>query len=474
MSIPGLGQFSAAAPAASSSSVSASGPATTTVSLQPFWEYRFEVPFSSSLTIRLLSGVAEKDGTELAPNNPYTFTGMKSKINTWHGCELEVSSSTGTGHDAYVSELSAEETPLVSYLNLHMKLEGMRAAAARTKSPEAMGPRVMVVGPGSSGKTSLAKMLTGWATRGGGQPMVVNTDTTQGMLSLPGTVSAAVFATLVDVTTEWGGTPSSGPAAVPVKLPLAYYYGLAAPEDNLPLYRGLVGRLATAATSRLAEDPEVRATGMIIDTGAVSTAKPDYDILAHIAAEFSVNVIVCLGSERVSAELTRRFASQTTGPGESIVVVGLDKSGGVVERDASFMQRSREKAIKEYFFGDAKRTLSPGTQNIGFEGITVWKVQDVSSPDADDFYDPGATDQTLEKLDEITVMLTNCTLAVMYAGVHDPSEVVRDANVMGFVYVTDVDEKKKKLKVLAPVNARLGDRPLVWGTWPEPMVSLLG
>lgn len=70
--------------------------------------------------------------------------------------------------------------------------------------------------------------------------------------------------------------------------------------------------------------------------------------------------------------------------------------------------------------------------------------------------------------------MQNCTLAVVYANPNDPADAVRDANVMGFVYVADVDEKRRRLRVLAPVSARLGDRPLLWGLWPEPMVSLLG
>lgn len=91
----------------------------------------------------------------------------------------------------------------------------------------------------------------------------------------------------------------------------------------------------------------------------------------------------------------------------------------------------------------------------------------------EDFYDPGASSSTLEKV-EPSLMMLNCTLAIMYASPRDHPDAIRDANVMGFVYITDVDEKKKRLKVLSPVNARLGDRPLVWGNWPEPMVSLLG
>ncbi|KAK9420163.1 putative Polynucleotide 5'-hydroxyl-kinase GRC3 [Seiridium unicorne] len=471
MSIPGLGQFTAAA-VPTASTASASSLTTATISLQPFWEYRFEVPFSSSLNIRLTSGLAEKDGTELAPGVTYTFKGTKSKINTWQGCELDVSSENAGPYDAYISQLTADETPLVSYLNLHMKLEGLRATAAANKSSDAMGPRVLVVGPSNSGKTSLARMLTGWASRMGRQPVVVNTDPTQGMLSLPGTLSAAVFATLMDITTEWGGTPSSGPAGIPVKLPLAYYYGLEQPEGNMKLFKSLLSRLAAASTARLSEDPDVRSSGMVIDSTAVDTSKPNYDILAHIASEFSVNIIISLGSEQVSGELSRYFLGHKTTLGEDIAVIGLDKSGGVVERDSSFMQQVRERVIKEYFFGDARRNLSPASQNIAFEGVTVWKVTEAdTTSDNDNFYDPGATHTSLEKV-EPSLMMLNCTVAIMYAGPRDSPEAIRDANIMGFLYVTDVDEKKRRLKVLSPVNARLGDRPLIWGNWPEPMYQV--
>jgi polyribonucleotide 5'-hydroxyl-kinase len=79
---------------------------------------------------------------------------------------------------------------------------------------------------------------------------------------------------------------------------------------------------------------------------------------------------------------------------------------------------------------------------------------------------------TLEKA-EPSMMMQNCVLAVACASVHDTPDNIRDANVMGFVYVADVDEKRHRLRILAPVSARLGDRPLLWGSWPEHMVNLL-
>lgn len=71
-------------------------------------------------------------------------------------------------------------------------------------------------------------------------------------------------------------------------------------------------------------------------------------------------------------------------------------------------------------------------------------------------------------------MMQHWTLAVMHASTRDGPETVRTACVMGFVYVSDVDEERRKVKVLAPVGERLGERPLVWGKWPEPFINLLG
>lgn len=174
---------------------------------------------------------------------------------------------------------------MTSYANTHFALENLRQTAT---SQGLEGPRVLIVGPSNSGKTSLVKLLTAYATRGGSQPLVVNTDSREGMLSIPGSLTATAFASVIDVEDGWGSSPTSGPSPVPVKLPLVYYYGLPSPEDGPKLFKPIVTRLALAATSRLADDPEVRRTGMLIDTpGVISQGKGGYDILSHIVSEFS-------------------------------------------------------------------------------------------------------------------------------------------------------------------------------------------
>lgn len=161
----------------------------------------------------------------------------------------------------------------------------MRAAAQGRE-----GPRVLVMGEKSTGKTTLVKTLTSYATRQGYQPLVLNMDPEEGMLSLPGTLSAAVFATIMDVeaTDGWGGTPTSGPSSVPVKLPLVYYFGKRSPKEQPEFYKELTSRMAGTASGRLSEDADVRRSGVIIDTaGVTEDSKIELDLIAHIVEEVS-------------------------------------------------------------------------------------------------------------------------------------------------------------------------------------------
>ncbi|KAM5345193.1 hypothetical protein ACJ41O_011055 [Fusarium nematophilum] len=451
MSIPGLGQIPTQ-PTASSTRV---------VTLRPAWEWRFQVSQGSPLVVKVLSGTAEKDGVELAPRNAYSFSGVKSKILTWHGCELEIEGRCD-------SEFTAEyanptDNPANAHLNLHGQLNEMRQAAAREGRE---GPRVLITGPANTGKTTLARTLASYATRQGYQPLVVNADPKEGLLSLPGTLSASVLATVMDPESVdgWGSTPTSGPSSVPVKLPLVFYYGRESPEEDPEFYRELVSKLAGSVSGRLSEDESVRSSGVIIDgMGLPEQSKDGFDLVAHIVDEFSINVIIVVGSTQLNAELAKRFGSERTSLGEAISVVPLDKSDGVTQRDEMFMQHAREAAIKEYFFGDAKRTLSPLIQQVDFDSVIVYKAEQPSYGGQD----------TLIREDPSTPM-QHWTLAIMHAAPKDSPETVRAASVMGFLYVSDVDEERRKIKLLAPVSGRLGDQPLVWGKWPEPYINLLG
>jgi polyribonucleotide 5'-hydroxyl-kinase len=191
----------------------------------------------------------------------------------------------------------------------------------------------------------------------------------------------------------------------------------------------------------------------------------------------TVNVIIVVGSPGITAELSRKFSTERTSLGEPISVVPIDKSDGVVIRDEVFLQHVREAAIKEYFFGDTKRTLSPLIQQVDFDNVVLYHTPEGNTPST--FCKSKLTDfrpenpQSIAKEDPSTPM-QHWTLAVMHAAPKDAPDVVRAASVMGFLYVSDVDEERRKIKLLAPVSGRLGDQPLVWGKWPEPFINLLG
>ena len=333
----------------------------------------------------MLSGNAELFGTELAQKQIYFFAGTISAIYTWHGCRIEV---TGECQSEYI----AEETPMIMYTNLHFALERIREEAIINGL---QGPRVLILGPDNAGKTSLAKLLTAYANRAGRQPIVVNLDPKEGMLSIPGTLSTAAFSSIIDVEQGWGSSPTNGPTQVPVKLPLIYYYGLANAEEKTDVYKPLTTRVALSAMNRLHEDEEAKAAGCIIDTpGVISQGKGGYDLIQHILSEFSgktivqwlspyssstnlfsaVTVLITLGSERLSSDMVRRFNGQKSGALETVTVLKLDKSGGCVDRDSEFMQQYRKAQVREYFFGDLHNPLSPHTQQVDFDQVTIFKI----------------------------------------------------------------------------------------------------
>ncbi|OAQ99327.1 hypothetical protein LLEC1_07233, partial [Akanthomyces lecanii] len=60
--------------------------ATRIVALRKAGEWRFHLAPGASVSVKLLSGTAEKDGVELAPRNAYKLSGpLRGKLLTWHG-----------------------------------------------------------------------------------------------------------------------------------------------------------------------------------------------------------------------------------------------------------------------------------------------------------------------------------------------------------------------------------------------------
>ncbi|KAF3912257.1 hypothetical protein AA313_de0201722 [Arthrobotrys entomopaga] len=444
--------------------------------LRPHQEFRFEVPPTASVTIKIKTdspGTAELFGTELSRGTPYTFTGCKSAIYTWTGCTLIIEGSPSV-------EYIAEETPMSTYLNLHIALEKLRVAASDCPptADGAQGPRILLIGPPDVGKTTLCKILTGYAIRQGRKPMVINLDGgSEGILSVPGTLSAASFGSVMDVEDGFGNSPMSAPSAIPVKLPLVYYYGLETPESGAKRYKKLVTRMGVAVNSRLEEDIESKNTGLIIDTPSFDN-QTNGDLISYIVAEFSVTAIAVLGSERLYNTMLKSFSSSSP----NINVIKLPTSGGCVDRDPPFKKACRDATVKKYFFGDEKCTLSPYTVTVEFDSPTfaLWEVVDSADGDSRTnlSFLPIGEDESSLQLEEVRKLapadidsrFENMIIAVLQADAKDATaKEVGESPVLGFLYVQEVDDKARRMKVLSPVPGRVPPKALLVGKWPEGM-----
>ena len=352
---------------------------------------------------------------------------------------------------------------------------------------------MLLLGPDDVGKTSLARFLTACAVRDGREGLVVvNLDPGEGVLAVPGTVSAASFSGLLDVEEGWGTSPMSGPSAVPVKLPLVYYVGEKGVEGDG--FRKVVGRLGLAVHGRLKQGGEA---GCVIDTsGSLIIAKPAYELVAHVVSEFQVSHICCLSNERVFNEVARRFDGKPCSSGvENIAVVRLNKSGGCVDRDEVYMKALRAQQVRAYFFGRPDLSnqigLSPRAQQVDFAYLSVHRLQRPEEAAQsglsfgpggldDDDEDGGGLRSALDRGGKIYRKLTraeggmrNNVLAVVNADPDASEEDIRDSSVVGFLYVVDLDEARGKITLLAPVAGRIPSRAIVWGHWPEEVIGMV-
>ncbi|CAG8574258.1 12561_t:CDS:10, partial [Acaulospora morrowiae] len=335
--------------------------------LEPEHEFRFEVDFGATVKLKLITGTAEIYGTEIGIGPEYEFSGRKVALFTWHGCKIEIS---GTCSVEYVEG----ETPMVSYLNMHLALEQCREEA---KAKEEMGPRVMIVGPEDVGKTSLSKILLAYAFRQGRQPIFADLDTSEasmnrmaieGSITMPGTITATVINQIIDVEEGFGSSTTTSPSLGSSMIPIAYYYGYSDVGENIKLYKVLTAKLAQTVKLRAANDEDAKISGIVIDTSGLID-NTGYEIIQHCVEVFDVNIIIVLGHERLYSDMARLYKERS-----EIHVLKLIKSGGVVGRDKAFRRQIQMRKIREYFYGLPKFELSPYSTTINLNEVSIYRV----------------------------------------------------------------------------------------------------
>lgn len=478
-SLPGLG-LSTQTPSAAAPSIlpQPTEQVSRTEHLEERTEWRFEVAFGRQYSIKLANGEAEHWGTELAPGQTHYFSGCKGAIFTWQGCTLEVNGEAE-------SEYKGQETDYaVEWLNVHGMLETMRdEAAAAGKQGE--GPRVLVVGPDCVGKSSLVRSLAAWGVKLGRTPTILNLDSREGLLVPSGSLAAVTVGSQMEIETGYGMPPVSGPTSAPVKTPLVYSWPFASPTERPDAFKSLVTHVALHVTGKLEANVDAKHSGLIIDTpGTLNDPKSKYDILAHLISEFSITMIMTMGSERLYNDLDRRF-NQSKGDDKAIPVLRLTKPGGAIESESAFMKQLRAQQIRQYFFGPSHTPLNPHSHSVPFSELNIYRARSTADDttirtdidEDDDPYEPsGETSDPNSAFEKVTpsTALTASLIAIKFCpGSNVDESEIRDSAVMGYLYVADVDETRKRVRFLAAHPQRWGDRALVWGAWPEPVADLV-
>lgn len=406
-------------------------------------ELRIEVGENSPLRLRLLNGTAEIFGTEVPPeiwlNLPPR---LKFAIFTWHGATIEMDGGADT------SDYVADETPMISYVNVHAVLEARRnraKASSSSDSESSQGPRVIVVGPTDSGKSSLSRMLLSWAAKQGWKPTFVDLDVGQGSITIPGCIAATPIEMPID--------PVEG---IPLEMPLVYFYGHTTPSNNIDLYKVLVKELAQTLERQFSGNIESRAAGMVINTmGWIEGV--GYELLLQAIDTFNADVVLVLGQEKLCSMLKDVLKSKP-----KVDVVKLQKSGGVVSRPPKYRQKSRGHRIREYFYGMAN-DLSPHSNIANFSDLSVYRIG--GGPQAPRSALPIGAEPTADPTRLVPVNISqdllHLVLAVSFA--KEPEEII-SSNVAGFIYITDVDVQRRKITYLAPSAGELPGRILILGT----------
>ncbi|XP_057776196.1 protein CLP1 homolog [Salvia miltiorrhiza] len=416
------------------------------VKLDKECELRVEVGPNFPLRLRLLSGTAEIFGTEIPPEIRLTFPpGHKFAVFTWYGAMIEIDGTTETDY-------TADETPMISYINVHAVLDARRnrAKASPGDSDDSQGPRVIVVGPTDSGKSTLSRMLLSWAAKQGWKPTFVDLDIGQGSITIPGCIAATPIELPID--------PVEG---IPLDMPLVYFHGHVTPSANVELYKVLVKELAQVLDRQFAGNIESRAAGMVINTmGWIEGV--GYELLLHAIDTFNATVVLVLGQEKLWSMLRDVLKSKA-----NVDVVKLQKSGGVVSRNAKVRQKARGSRIREYFYGPAN-DLSPHSNTANFSDLLIYRIG--GGPQAPRSALPVGAEPVSDRLRVAPVSvnqdLHHLVLAVSFA--KEPDEIM-SSNVAGFIWVTDINFESKKITYLAPSAGSLPGKYLIVGnlTWCE-------
>ena len=424
---------------------------------------------------------------------------------------------------AYVSE----ETPMVSYLNVHGILEAKRKKArdcssALVSSDDAVnemekeeeeedtkkkrkrgervegeeqqeekendgvrqkssaGPRVLIVGPADVGKSSLSKILINYAARQAWSPLFIDLDLGQNAISVPGTISAAPIDHPIN--------PFEDGAHVKSEMPLSYFFGdVTVTENSKEHYKFLVEKIAEMMEARNSKNEHARHSGCIVNTmGWIEGL--GLELILHAVKSLEIDTVLCLGQERLFQTLSKQFAkdaalaqqqqqknkknkkktSSSDDDGKkvdaAVEILSLKKSGGVVERTTEFRRKTRDDRFREYFYGfDFVSNPLSPVAQSAFFS-SVSFYKVGGVPKAPTSALPIGQEASTDPMRVASVIPSMSLVNAIVAVSHGKTQSdLLTSNVAGFIHIVEVDMHAKRFTYLSPNPGQLPNTNLIVG-----------
>jgi polyribonucleotide 5'-hydroxyl-kinase len=359
--------------------------------------------------------------------------------------------------------------------------------------------------------------------------MLVDLDTSQNMLSAPGTIAASPMS--LDSISPLANASSS--SLFSTTTPLVLWNGSTDLASNPDLYKAQLDKIGQcidernkisenmdAAASNHASIIDSKSSGVIVN-GCGWIEEVGYKLMLHTLKALKINVVLVMGDDRLYSMLNshcnklRDADADADGDADVAMdgdssslkipkVIKLPRSGGVVSRDSTFRRVARSLSIKRYFYGESIRNANaplnggamgtgsgmqdicppssslvhqytPTRLEIPFGDLTLYRLSSVSlSASMLPVSAKQATDPVQLTRVEITPTLKHGVLAVCHPNAADQfrdSGEARDlylAGISGLVTVEKVDVDREIISLLSP-GGSLSSSILLIGdiTWME-------
>nr|VZI11741.1 unnamed protein product [Spirometra erinaceieuropaei] len=183
-----------------------------------------------------------------------------------------------------------QEIPHVC-INIHANLEAARKKAVETQS---RGPRVLICGQESVGKSTLCRTLVNYATRKNAKPILVDVNVGLNQICIPTTMAAMAVTKPYDLYEGWGLEED----------PLVFCFGHLDPAANLNLFREQVNQLADLVNIRSENDAKVFTSGCIINMDLYAIDKQCDIVIQFVCAVIDVYEEQCRAKNRALGNTT--------------------------------------------------------------------------------------------------------------------------------------------------------------------------